>query len=143
MFKFIEKIQDKYLDWQYDRNDKKNEERLEFIWGVKSYDDFTSATCNLYTMNDIDVIYDKKEKKYFIGIETIYDFKDGVEGQRRYLKRLLNLFTEFMISKGYNINKEVWLYDIFTSGHNINTKFDTIEDLYANFKFLVNGFIND
>ena len=42
---------------------------MKFVWGLQSYDDLSkSNTANLYTMNDIDLIYIKDEKKYVLGI---------------------------------------------------------------------------
>lgn len=94
-------------------------------------------------MNDFDIIYDKKEKKFSMSIETIYMFDNGKEGEKEYIKDIFNTFTQWMISKGYDTTKEVRIYDIFTSGNNINTDFDTLEELYANFKCFVNGFVKN
>jgi len=93
-------------------------------------------------MNDIDITYNKKDKYYFMSIETIYQFKKGRDGEREYIKRLFDKLTEWMISKGYDTSQEVYIYDVFTEGNNINTHFDSLEELYTNFKFLVNGFVN-
>ena len=30
---------------------------LEFVWGIKSWDDTTSTEATLYTMNDLDIVY--------------------------------------------------------------------------------------
>ena len=84
----------------------------------------------------------KNEKKYFMSIETIYSFRDGKDGEKRYIKRLFDGFTKFMIDQGYDINQEIQIYDVFTDGNNINTEYDSIEELYANFKFLANAFVN-
>lgn len=50
-----------------------------------------------------------------------------------------------MEEQGYNINSTLNpygdTYEIFTSGININTEFDTIEDVYRTFKLLVNGYL--
>ena len=56
----------------YKKEDKYNEEmdkkygdctletdEFKFIWGVKSWDCLVNSDANLYTMNDIDIIYDR------------------------------------------------------------------------------------
>ena len=96
---------------------------------------------NLYTMNDLDIIYNKKTNKYAIGIETIYSFSNGRKGEQEYIKDLLNKFTEWMQSKGYDTNTYIPIYSAFTY-KNINSEFDSIEELYAYFKMLVNGFVS-
>ncbi len=135
------KVYSIYFAWQTKKDIKKYEDTYEFIYGIKSYDDLSPGNeANLYTMNDLDIIYNKKTNKYTIGIETIYSFSNGRKREQEYIKNLLNKFTEWMLSKGYNINKYISLYDVFTY-KNINSEFDSIEDLYAYFKMLVNGFI--
>lgn len=113
---------------------------MKFIWGIKSWDDLSSAkAANLYTMNDIDLIYLKDENKYILGIETMFMFKEE-EYKLNYLKGCLKAFTQFMQENGYiTENKPFWM-DIFSHGWNINTKFDSIEDCYSMFKLLVNGY---
>lgn len=113
---------------------------MKFVWGLQSYDDLSkSNTANLYTMNDIDLIYLKDEKKYVLGIETAYLF-DNKSGEYKYVEHLLNKFTEFMEQNNYDTSKELDVYEVFTEGININTHFDSIEDAYTAFKMLVNGF---
>lgn len=109
-----------------------------FIWGVISYDDLSSNKANLYTMNDLDLIYHKDEKKYSLGVETIYMFKEN--GQYGYMQSLLDEFTKWMTENNYDTNKEFALFKVFTDGISINTKFDSIEEAYAAFKMMVNGF---
>ena len=112
---------------------------LKFIWGIKSYDDLTSSDANLHTMNDIDLIYLKNENKYILCLETIYQF-DQEEYKIRYLKMCLNAFTEFMIKNNYNTETHLHWWDVFSNG--MNTHFDSIEECYAMFKLLVNGYCN-
>lgn len=114
-------------------------ETMKFIWGVKSWDDLASADACLYTMNDIDLIYLKDEKKYILGIETIYEFEKE-EHKLSYLEGCLDAFTKFMIENGYNTEAKLHWWDIF--GNGMNTHFDSIEECYAMFKMLVNGYCN-
>ena len=95
-------------------------------------------------MNNIELIYLKDEKKYILGVETAYMF-NSKEAEKEYFKVLLDEFTEWIEKQGYDTNSTLSpygdMYEIFTSGVNINTKFDTIEDAYRTFKLLVNGYL--
>jgi hypothetical protein len=116
-------------------------QNLRFIYGIKSGNDLTDNEAGLYTNNDLEIIFDVQKEEYFIGIETMILFSDH-ESEQNYLKELLDGFTKWMNEQGYQIDHKPWLYGVFTQGDNINTGFKTIKDLYANFKFLVNGYIN-
>ena len=113
---------------------------LKFIWGIKSYDCLVSQPANLYTMNDIDVTYDRKSKLYMLGIETAYMFEcDKKQGECEYLRNLLKAFTQFMEENGYDTNYE---YEMFFGTPTISTSAESIEELYTNFKIFVEGFCN-
>lgn len=122
----------------------REDSKMKHIWGIKSWDDLTSSDCGIHTMNDFDITYLKKENKYVIGIETIYSFEDGRDGEKQYIKNILDRFTEWMESTGYNTTNSFDISDVFTYGirplNNIIT-FDTIEEAYRTFKFYANGFI--
>lgn len=108
---------------------------MKFIWGLKSLDDLCDCDANLYTMNDLDLIYLKDEDKYILGLETIYMFTPE-EGKYEYLQDLLYNFTKFMENNEYDTTHEFSLHeDISITNH-----FDSIEDAYAAFKMYVNGF---
>ena len=122
----------------YDDYYNDDDENIEFIWGVKSWDDLSGANACLYTMNDIDITYDKNEKVYMLGVETAYLFKTyGDECQ--YLKDCLNAFTKYMDDNGLNKNEpyRLWMGNPCTS-----MEAETIEELYTNFKIFVDGFCN-
>lgn len=135
--KIIEPIQSLYFRWKY-RNYDSNEgyEDLEFIWGLKSWDDLTGADCNIHTMNDIDIIYDKKDKVYLLSIETAYIFKDN-KGECEYLKGLLNAFTKFMKDNNYSTDYD---YVFFMNNPCTSMKAETIEELYINFRIFTEGY---
>ncbi len=144
----IKHIKSLILDLQYKKEIKKEEKEyiseyetttMKHIFGVVAYDDLTSNHANLYTMNDLDLTYLKDKKKYILGVETIYMFKNK-NGDKEYMKQLLDIFTKWMIDNNYKINSPC-LWEVFTDGWNINTEFDTIEDAYAMFKLLVGGYI--
>lgn len=114
------------------------DETMKFIWGVKSWDDLTGADACLYTMNDIDITYDKEKKIYMLGVETAYLFKTyGDECQ--YLRDCLKAFTKYMDENGLNKNEpyRLWMNNPCTS-----MEAETIEELYTNFKIFVDGFCN-
>lgn len=122
----------------YDESfDPYENEIMKFIWGVKSWDDFTNSDACLYTMNDIDLLYLKDQKKYVFSIETIFQF-DKEEYKLDYLKRCLDAFTKFMVENDYNTEVKPHWWGVFCSG--MNSYFDSIEECYGMFKLLVNGY---
>lgn len=143
---FIDKHEEKITEEYYNdyNEDFTENSSMKFIWGLKDYDDLSGCDTNLETMNDIDLIYLKDEKKYILSVETVYMFSSK-EKEKEYFKALLDKFTEWMEEQGYNTNSTLNpygdRYEIFTRGININTEFDTIEDAYRTFKLLVNGYL--
>lgn len=133
-------IQEKLWQAQTEKEYQDFEDTWEFIWGIKSYDCLTAGEANLHTMNDIDITYDKKQKTYSLSIETGYDFKVGSDGERGYILSLFDEMTKWMLEQGHKIDTHPWISNIFTNGYNINTKFNSIEELYTTFKCLVKGF---
>lgn len=143
MFNIIEQIKMIYWKWQYRNYEQDIDDKYEFIWGIKSCDDLSGVVeANYDTMNDFDIVYNKKSKIYSMSVETIYMFKNGLDGEKKYIKSILDKFTEWMISKGYDTSKGLGLWDIFTDGKNIKTEFENIEELYSTFRFLVAGYLN-
>ena len=111
-------------------------ENMEFVWGVKSWDDLTGADANLHTMNDIDIIYDKDEKIYMLSVETAYMFDSYVD-ECEYLQNCLNAFTKYMDDNGL---KKDTRFDLFMGSPCTSMEAKTIEELYINFKIFVNGY---
>ena len=130
--KYNEEMDKKYGDCALENND------MKFIWGVKSYDDLSNHDACMHTMNDIDIVYDKKEKKYILGIETAYMFKTHA-AECGYLKDCLNAFTKYMDDNGLKKNKP---YMLFFSNPCLSMEAESIEELYVNFKIFVDGFCN-
>lgn len=125
------------MDRKYGDSSLENDS-IKHIWGVKSFDDLSGADCCLYTMNDIDITYDKKRKKYMLGIESAYMFENH-ESECTYLKKCLDAFTEYMDIHNLNKNKK---FCLFFSNPETSTSADSIEELYTNFKIFVDGFCN-
>ena len=143
---FIDKHEEKIVEEYYNdyNEDFTENSSMKFIWGLKSYDDLSSCDANLETMNDIDLIYLKDEKKYILSVETAYMF-NSKEDEKEYFKTLLDKFTKWMEEQGYNTNSTLNTYDdmyeIFSGYININTHFNTIENAYITFKLLVNEYL--
>lgn len=128
--KYYNKIEKEYGDVN------KEDDEFKFIWGIKSYDDLCSAECGLMTMNDIDIVYNKKEKMYYLEVETAYGF-DNYEREYKYLKNLLEVFTKYMDDNNLNKNEP---FGLFMSQPCTDLKAKSIEELYTNFKIFVNGY---
>lgn len=129
--KYIKEMDKEYGDYTLETDD------LKFIWGIKSYDDLSCANACLYTMNDIDIIYDKKKKEYILGIETAYLFKT-YNDECKYLSDCLKAFTKYMDDNGLNKNEP---FRLFMNNPCTNMVANSIEELYTNFKIFVNGYL--
>ena len=129
--KYNKKMEEKYGDCSLETDD------FKFIWGIKSWDDLSGAGACLYTMNDIDIIYDKKKKEYILGIETAYLFKT-YNDECKYLSDCLKAFTKYMDDNGLNKNEP---FRLFMNNPCTNMVANSIEELYTNFKIFVNGYL--
>lgn len=126
---------------------------LVFIWGVKSRDDFTNNSANIFTMNDIDVVYNIETQRYIIGIEEAYSF-DTLKDKQIYFTKLFIFFEKWYESMGYDIIKlsdmqlneiekqkilkhisEIVSYRVWNNCYVCQSK--DIFDLYIKFKFFV------
>ena len=130
--KYFEKMDKKYGDYALETDDYK------FIWGITNQDDYdlSSRDANMYTMNDIDIVYDKKSKKYLLGIETAYSFRNYA-AECRYLRKYLDAFTQYMNDQHLNTKEHFML---FMHSPCTAMEADTIEELYTNFKIFVDGY---
>lgn len=129
------KIKNTYTD---NSDEENNDDDLEFVWGIKSWDDITSTEANLYTMNDLDIVYDRKRNEYMLGIETIYLFADGNNGEIKYLEYLLGKFTEFVRENNYISPDEKFCLRCIESVE--PWRANTISELYIRFKDFVQGY---
>lgn len=110
----------------------------KFIWGIKSWDDLSGRDANMYTMNDIDITYDKQKKEYMLGVETAYIFETYASACD-YFRSCLNAFSKYMDDAGLKKNKPC---NLSMSDPCTIMVADSIEDLYTNFKIFVDGFCN-
>lgn len=137
IYKFLHCLEvRKYKKIYHDyKDDEYNCGSLKHIWGVKSRSDL-SGKCNLYTMNDIDITYNRDTKRYILGVETIYQFNHR-EDECKYLRGLLEAFARFMDDNNYS--KE-YNNSLYAFGSTVNYTAETIEELYFNFKVFVEGY---
>lgn len=145
-FNFVQKIIDKIKDYRIEKyynnienkygDINKENDNFKFIWGIVSSDSLSNDCCGLMTMNDMDIVYDKKECLYMLGIETGYMF-DNYKDKCKYLKSLLKVFTKYMDENSLDKNKP---FDLFFSQPKTELKGKSVEELYTNFKIFVEGF---
>lgn len=128
--KDTKEMDDKYGDCGLENDD------IKFVWGVKSWDDLSGSDANLFTMNDIDITYDKKKQEYMLDVETAYAFKNHA-AECNYLKDCLKAFTKYMDDNGLKKNKP---YDLFFSNPCTSMTAKSVEELYTKFKIFVDGF---
>lgn len=105
------------------------EDRFKFVWGVTGPD----AEASLYTVNDIDIVYDTYDEVYMLELETAYFFKTKKD-ECEYLVNLLRELAEWMDSQKISRNEKLAIWDGITFVSR------SIENLYAQFLCYVNGY---
>lgn len=126
----------KYSDW---KDDEYNYGDLKFIWGVIAADNLSSPVANLHTMNDIDIVYDRKRKLYLLGIEMLYYF-DSPSDKIEYLDDMLNAFTDFMNENNYDKDSSESKEHLLMCDYMFDGSAKTIEELYIQFRIFVEGY---
>jgi hypothetical protein len=114
---------------------------VKFIWGVKSKEDSSSEKAGIATINDIDICFDEGINKYLLTIKTDYKFSNNKE-ERIYINSLFENLTKWMKYNKYGTSKQLPMDTVFNKGFLLTDEFASVEDLYAAFKCLVNGFCN-
>ena len=128
--KHNKKMKRKYGDYTLENDE------IKFVWGIIGTGELSGKQPNLYTMNDIEIIYHKKEKRYYLDIETAYLFQTSDE-ECRFLRNCLSYFSNFMDENGLSKMKP---YNLFMSRPDINMAAESLEELYTNFRLFVDGF---
>lgn len=131
-----------YSDW---KNDEFNCGANKFIFGVisdvsKYLDAVGNSEPSFQTLNDLQVYYNRDNKKYFLDIEVGFNGTDDIT----YLNNLLNKFKSF-ISLEYNINKVTTLLDtnLYKYMQDLQDDYWSAHDLitlYGKFNIFVNGY---
>ena len=102
---------------------------IVYVWG-------NTKNGNLYSWDDISIVYNMKEGLYYLCIETALLFSSQ-EGWGLYLKDLLAEFTKYMEENGLDTNTPKML---FMDSPKIELKAESIEELYTEFVLFVNAF---
>lgn len=138
-------LQDEFEDSVEENINPKRIGNLVFVWGIKSWDDLTESDANLYTMNDIDVLFDLETNKYSLSIEEIYQF-DNREAKIEYLEKLCLKLKEFVLEVGYteeelnnfyDCSAVTMYYPTHIIGAIIPLEAYTLKDLWQKFKLFV------
>lgn len=119
------------------KNDENHFESWEFVWGIVSPDELLTDTANMYTLNDLDICYNKDTGKYHLSVETAYRFPDGYHGQAKYYDELLDRFAKYMKENGYDTSlpkPDRTIVPVCQLNAN------SISELYVMFKIFVEGF---
>lgn len=130
-------LRHKYPDYI---DDEYNCGSVKFIWGVTSTDEMCASKANLYSMNDIDLCYDRDTKLYMVGIETFYTF-NSIDSQIKYYQELLDTFTKYMVENNYETIGSIYACARIEMYSQISG--DSIEDVYSIFKIYMMGYIKE
>jgi len=130
-------LRHKYPDYI---DDEYNCGSVKFIWGVTATDEMCATKANIYSINDIDLCYDRDTKLYMVGIETIYMFKN-ISSEIKYYQGLLDTFTKYMVENNYNTDGSIYAR-ASVRGY-IQISGDSIEDVYSIFKIYMMGYIKE
>lgn len=105
---------------------------ISYIFGIPAHDLYgKDAISNLFTTDDLKIVYDGGKNKYCLEIETIYQFQTE-EDEINYYSQLLSRFAEWMAQNQYDIHSKIEAYQIF----NPDMEFDSIPEVYAWFKLM-------
>lgn len=129
------KIAMRRLNKQYPE-DEYNCGELQFIWGVTSWDNLLRTPASFYTMNDIEIYYNRYTEMYHLDIELAYRFPDD-DAKIAYFAYLLDEFTQFIKQNDYPL---YYIGELDWTFPNIKMESESIPGLYTNFKLLVEGF---
>ena len=123
----------KYPDW---KNDEYNCGPLKFIWGVISHDDLSASEPNFYSMNDIDIYFNRDTENYILGIETVFLFENQ-EKRIQYLQKLLEQFKKYMEGK-FDDSFDPHDLVLYNDGNMFEAK--NLTELYYKFEIFVVGY---
>lgn len=96
---------------------------------------FNIPSKDFENLNNFEV-YQNNDKTYSFSIETIYDFDDK-NYEKYYVKNILSKFCEWCVRNDIDIFQDLNYNSLF----NNNNKFLSLEELYAYFKTIINGYI--
>jgi hypothetical protein len=118
-------------------NERPEEDGILFVWGIKSPDEESEEDADLYTKNDIDIVYNIDTDYFTLGIDTDYFF-DSDADQKQYAADLLTELKHFMRNTGLDTHVLLSL-DEMTS-YNLFSEFEDLETLYAAARMILLGY---
>ena len=125
---FILGIHNAFKDLIHPTTNVYNHYPLVHIWG-------NAANSNLYTNDDIAIIYNMKDKMYHLKVNTAI-CADTI-GYCNYLEYTLQCFTAFMEAFHFDTNYPKKLFGVDPK---IELKAPSIEELYTEYNLFVNAF---
>ena len=112
----------------------------DFIWGVKSVSDYNHDYACLHSKNDIEIVYDKASETYYLDILTDRAFERDKKDECKFLKRVLDDFTDYMHDHDYDTNQKLqFAFNYLNTVMDFSA--DNIPELYTKFRIFVAGFI--
>lgn len=136
-WRYRRKYKKLYPDWE---DNEYNINEFKFIWGVRSGDDLSSFKgVNFYTMNDLDLYYDRKREVYMLDIERAYVF-DNAEAEVKYLRGLREHLKKYLFNQGVWLDYKPRLYGVYLGAKKSFCEASTLEELYWQFDTFVKGF---
>lgn len=125
-----------------DNNDSNYDEDtgLEFVWGVKSISDYYHDYACSGSLNDIDIVFDRNNETYYLNLLTDRVFEKDKKDEVKFLKRVLEEFTDFMKDHDYDTEQKL-PFAFNHIGTVMDFTSDNLPELYTKFKVFVSGFV--
>jgi hypothetical protein len=117
--------------------ERPEEDGMLFVWGIKSPDEESEEDADIYTKNDIDIVYNLDTDYFSLSIDTDYFFDTDAD-QKQYAADLLTELKHFMRNTGLNTHVLLSL-DEMTS-YNLFSDFEDLETLYAAARMILLGY---
>lgn len=117
--------------------ERAEEDGMLFVWGVKSPDDDSENDADLYTKNDIDIVYNMQKDYFTLSIDTNYYF-DSDADQKQYAADLLAQLKHFMRNAGLDTHVMLSLDEM--ARYNLYSDFEDLETLYAAARMILLGY---
>ena len=119
-------------------------DEVKFIWGLKAKEDLTNTNVGLFTLNNIDIVYNFKEQQYYLGVEEFFDNDKG--NRISYYESLCDDFKKYLLSLGFTEDRlaqtnkcSIFKIPISTTiiGNLVPLKSRTLLDLYYKFVWFI------
>lgn len=108
-----------------------------FVWGIKSPDETLEEDADIFTKNDIDIVYNIEKDYFTLSIDTDYFF-DSDADQKQYVADLLTELKHFMRNTGLDTHVLLSLDEM--ANYNLYSEFEDLETLYAAARMILLGY---